>query len=523
MQNAVRSLSVLALLAAIACGSENRTTTLGTTSTNSTIEGSVAGAGAASLRVAVPGTSAATTTDANGAFVLTDVPTGSAFLHFTGASTDTTLAVAAVIDAEYRRVSVTLTAGQASEQHEQSESEFRGAVTAIVGSTLTIAGRTVTVTDATTYNKGAAVAARADITVGLIVEVNGALQADGSVVARRISIGETGHADGGGNHDGGGAGDGGGGGDDNGGLCLTGTLSAVSGSALTVSGLVVNLTSTTEIYRGDAKVDAAALAVGQHLMVRGAAQADHSITATSVRILMATTPPDFHVTGSITALGATDKTVTIGDTVVTTDAHTELHGDGVHSLADFKISDRVDAEVVKQADGSLLAKELHRFALPPPPPPPPSAGAEAHGNVEAVSATSITVAGKIFAVTATTKVRRGDAAIAIGDVKLGEAANVHGVINAAGTADATEINLAATTPPPPPADGEVDVKAAIEAIGGDGISVGGHRYAVTASTVITRGTVLVSLTTLTLGEVAEVKGATHQGHLVAASIHVEAH
>ena len=516
MQNAVRSLTVVALLAAVACGSDNRTSSTPTNS--STIEGSVAGAGSSALKVAVPGSSVSTTTDAKGAFVLTDVPTGAAFLHFTGAGTDTTLAVAAVVDSEYRRVSVTLTNGQASEQHEQSESEFRGTITAIAGQTLTIAGRTVTVTDATLYNKGPAAAALTDLSVGLVVEVNGALQADGSVVARRISIAVAASVDGG-VHDGGGEHDGGGGGDDFG-LCITGTLTAINGSALTVSGLTVNLTSTTEIFRGDAKVDATALAAGQHVLIRGAVQADQTITAASVRILMASTPPDFHVTGAVTALNAAGSSVTIGDTAVTTDAHTQFEGDGVHSLADLKISDRVDAEVVKQADGTLLAKELHRFALPPP---PPSTGVvEAHGSVEAVSTTSITVAGKVFAITATTSIRRGDATASITDVKVGEPANVVGTTTAAGTFEAVKIALATTPPPPPPPDGEVDVTAPIELIGLDGISVGGHRYAVASTTVITRGTAVVALATLKIGEVAAVKGATHDGHLVAATIHVEA-
>jgi len=52
---------------------------------------------------------------------------------------------------------------------------------------------------------------------------------------------------------------------------------------------------------------------------------------------------------------------TIGDTVITTDAKTEFEGSGFHGLADLKVGDFAFAEVIKQADGSLLAEEVKKF------------------------------------------------------------------------------------------------------------------------------------------------------------------
>jgi hypothetical protein len=71
---------------------------------------------------------------------------------------------------------------------------------------------------------------------------------------------------------------------------------------------------------------------------------------------------EMHVTGSVTAVGA--NSFTIGDTMITTDANTEFEGSGFHGLADLKVGDFAFAEVIKQADGSLLAKEVKRFTPP---------------------------------------------------------------------------------------------------------------------------------------------------------------
>jgi hypothetical protein len=72
-----------------------------------------------------------------------------------------------------------------------------------------------------------------------------------------------------------------------------------------------------------------------------------------------------HVSGKVAAVGA--NTFTIGDTVITVDAKTEFEGNGLHGLADLKVGDFALAEVVKQADGSLLAKEVKKFTPPPVP------------------------------------------------------------------------------------------------------------------------------------------------------------
>src|SRR6267378_96191 len=124
-------------------------------------------------------------------------PTGATTLHFTGPGTDATLAIERVVRNEYRRLRVTLSSNQAQEQCERTETEFHGQVTAISGTTLTVGDRTVTVTDATVIRQNDATVGLSAIAIGSFVEIDGALQADGTVLARRISI-EDAHGAGGG-------------------------------------------------------------------------------------------------------------------------------------------------------------------------------------------------------------------------------------------------------------------------------------------------------------------------------------
>ena len=101
------------------------------------------------------------------------------------------------------------------------------------------------------------------------------------------------------------------------------------------------------------------------MLVRGAVQADKSINATRIRVLPREDEPEeeMHVSGQVTAVGA--NSFTIGDSVISVDARTEFE-DGLQSLADLKVGDFVLAEVVRQADGSLLAEEVKKFTPPPP-------------------------------------------------------------------------------------------------------------------------------------------------------------
>jgi Domain of unknown function (DUF5666) len=349
MQIPMRSLSVLVLvLLAAACGSSSDPTGMPASNgaaNGGVIQGSVMGSGSQNMRVAVPSSSAATTTDATGGFVLAGVPKGAAVLQFSGGGRNATLATVAMVSGEFRHLTVSISGDSATEQNEQTETEFEGTVDAIDGMVLTVAGRHVAVTDATVIRKDHAAATFADLMLATPVEVEGTLNADGSVTASEISIEDRNDADR---------------------VAFVGTLEQIAGNTLTVGGLTVNVGSTTVIVKGDTTLTLADLMVGDHLLVRGTVQADKSINATRVRVLQREDEPEeMHVIGKVTAVDAT--TFTIGGTMITTDANTEFEGSGFHSLADLKVGDFAFAEVVKQADGSLLAKEVKKFTQPMPP------------------------------------------------------------------------------------------------------------------------------------------------------------
>ncbi len=343
MQIPTRSLSVLILVLVAACGTSSHPTDMPASSGGGIIQGSVIGSGSQML-VEVPSSSAATTTDANGGFLLANVPKGATVLHFSGGGQNASLATAPVVSGEFRHLTLSISGTRVTEQSEQTETEFEGTVDAIDGMVLTVAGRKVAVTDATTIRKDDAAATFADLMLGTPVEVEGTLNADGTVTASEIRIEDRDDADR---------------------VAFVGTLTQITGNTLIVGAVTVNVSSATVIVKGDTTLTLADLMVGDRLVVRGTVQADKSINATRIRVLeREDEPEEMHVAGKVTAVDA--NTFMIGDTKITTDAKTEFEGSGFQSLADLKVGDFAFAEVIKQADGSLLAKEVRKFTPPPP-------------------------------------------------------------------------------------------------------------------------------------------------------------
>src|SRR5712691_829321 len=98
MQISTKSLGMLVLvLLAAACGSANDPTGMPASNGEGVIQGTGMGSGSQNMRVQVPSSSAATTIDATGGFILTDVPKGAAALQFSGGGRSATLAMPAVV------------------------------------------------------------------------------------------------------------------------------------------------------------------------------------------------------------------------------------------------------------------------------------------------------------------------------------------------------------------------------------------------------------------------------------------
>src|SRR5882762_3946002 len=231
MQISTRSFNALILvLLATACGSASDPDSMPAANGGGVMQGNVMGGGSQSMRVAVPSSSAATTTDTAGGFLLTDVPKGAAALQFSGGGQSATLATAAVVPGEFRRLTVSISGASVTEHNEQTETEFEGTVDAVDGMVLTVAGRKVAVTDATKISKDDAAATFADLVLGTPVEVEGTLNADGSVTASEIEIEDRNEAER---------------------IAFVGTLTQIAGNTLTVDGVTVNVGFATVIVKGD--------------------------------------------------------------------------------------------------------------------------------------------------------------------------------------------------------------------------------------------------------------------------------
>src|SRR5882757_6692197 len=285
MQISIKSLSALVLvLLAAACGLASDPDSMPAANGGGVMQGTVMGGGSQNMRVAVPSSSAATTTDTAGGFLLTGVPKGAAALQFSSGGQNATLATAPVVAGEFRRLTVSISGTSVTEHHEQTETEFEGTVDAIDGAVLTVAGRKVAVTDATKIRRDDAAATLADLTVGTPVEVEGTLNADGTVTASEIRVEDRNDVDR---------------------VAFVGTLTQITGNTLTVGGLTVNVGATTAIVKGDTTLTLADLMAGDRLLVRGAVQADKSIDATRICVLQREREDEheeMHVTGKVTAV-----------------------------------------------------------------------------------------------------------------------------------------------------------------------------------------------------------------------------
>ena len=74
--------------------------------------------------------------------------------------------------------------GGSSSSDDSNEFEFKGTISAVGGDTIQVGGRSVTITSGTQFRR----ITREQLVAGAFVEIKGELQADGSVLAERISL-----------------------------------------------------------------------------------------------------------------------------------------------------------------------------------------------------------------------------------------------------------------------------------------------------------------------------------------------
>ena len=379
------------------------------------------------------------------------------------------------------------------------EVEVDGTITALGDSAVAVDGVWFAVTDAIEIRDGEGDASFEDLVVGQRVESRGRYDADDRLVATRIEIEDEDDS----------------GDDDRNEVRFEGLITAVDDDAIQVGSLWVWLTESTEI-RGPGSPTVDGLVVGARVEVRGRLADDGSIVADRIEIEDRDDDgdddrEDVEVRGTIDAL--TDSSLTVagrtfaltGDTVVLDDDDRPL------DLGDLALGLLVEVKGVVAADGRLVATrvELEDFD---------DDEVELTGTVEALDADGLVVAGLVFAVSDRTVVLDDDRQpIAYSDLAVGMTVEIRADVSPDGVRHATKIQIEDAV------EDEVEVKAAIDAVGDGLVVLLGRAFVVDAATVVRdRDGAAIDLSALQAGDVAEVHARrTLAGDLLASRVELD--
>jgi hypothetical protein len=154
---------------------------------------------------------------------------------------------------------------------------------------------------------------------------------------------------------------------------ITGLVTAVSATSLTVNGMTVNVTADTEIRHGHRMMTMADIAVGDRVQVRGTTTGT-AFTATEIKVEdtgndndddggVVVPPATAPLKGIVSLLTGTCPalSLTVGTTKVTTTATTVFDDVTCATLANGAIA---EVEGAVQADGSVIATKVEKEAGP---------------------------------------------------------------------------------------------------------------------------------------------------------------
>lgn len=252
--------------------------------------GTLAATDSASVTVKVVGTNISTTTDGRGLFTLTGVAPGEVKLEFTGAGGSATISISGVSADDEIRISVTLNGTNARvdserrnkryDSNRQDQAELKGVVSGLTGTcpkvSFTVQNWKVIASETTQFDDVRC----GDIKNGMVVEVKGSRQSDGSINATKVE-GDDDDDDQGEDED-----------DDDSDRDqrtanqaeVKGAVSGFTGTcpkvSFTVRTIKVNTFETTRFE----DIRCTAIKDGTEVEVTGTRQADGSITATKVEI-----------------------------------------------------------------------------------------------------------------------------------------------------------------------------------------------------------------------------------------------
>jgi hypothetical protein len=328
------ALRVVSLASAVALGLATAGCSSSPSDGRATLLGTVTNVPAQSLQVGVERTNVSTTTNSFGQFTLKGLPSGTIVLRFVGGGVDTRGEMSGLKAGMTSRITVQITASGAVIRPAPNEIELTGTIDSITPPNLKISGLTV-ITDANTeFKRRGGRVSFADLAIGQLVRIEGSVNTNGQVVARKIWVFV---------HPGQNS------------VRVRGVIESITPPNLTISGLTIATDANTRLNVHSL----ANLMGGDAVQVEGTLRADGTVLARSIEKLARDEEEEDEVEFEGAIQSVTPPTLTVADKTVLTNSATKIgEGDGAVRLSDLQIGDQVEVEDKRLADGSVLATRI---------------------------------------------------------------------------------------------------------------------------------------------------------------------
>jgi hypothetical protein len=138
----------------------------------------------------------------------------------------------------------------------------------------------------------------------------------------------------------------------------------------------------------------------------------------------------------------TPPSLKVAGRTVVTNADTKIkRGDQTITLGDVNVGDRVEVEGISQSDGSVLASKITVENDENGDQNQNDEQVDFSGHVDSISAPILVVSGRKVVTNGSTRIRRGDKTVTLGDLKIGDKVEVQGTGQADGSVLASKIKV----------------------------------------------------------------------------------
>ncbi len=295
---------------------------------------------------------------------------------------------------------------------------------------------------------------------------------------------------------------------------ISGFISELSDSSLTVNGQIIMLTDSTEIdFDDEDSSSVSELAVGLEVEVEGII-IDSVYFAQKIEIKgeVQDSTQEFEITGTILTIGSDNFTIDTLTIYVDSNTVIEKENVGSISFSELIAGDSVEVKGVIDS-GTYLAQKIEVISIDTV-----LVEVEEEGEITDVSDSTVTVNDKTFELTADTRITKEDSTVDKSYLIVGVTVKIKGFMTDS-TLVATEIEIKDDNND---TITEFELKGPIEAINIDTLTVDGTMFVVDSNTVIKmEETGLIGLSDLVVGMEVEVHGTIVNDVKIASKIEVK--